>query len=164
VGAVQRLATVVIVGLVALATVLVLYLADENNRISAEEENQREAAIERGTDNFVQLCLQCHGPAGEGILGQDAKFADGSATGRIGLPIGGNTYATQLNQTGSVDGTPWPGASEDGVTYPGGFEGRTEWIRHRITYGKLNPDGTYRIRPSGMDAVARSIRRRLTNW
>ncbi len=144
-GSVQRLATVVIVGFVALATVLVLYLADENNRISAEEENQRDDAIERATANFIGLCVQCHGPAGEGFLGPDAKFADGSATGRIGAPLGGNTYATELNQQGLLNGTPWAGATEDGITFPGGFEGRTEWITHRITYGLLNPDGSYRM-------------------
>ena len=44
-GAVQKLATVVIVGLVALATVLVFYLADESNRIKAEESAQDHDAI-----------------------------------------------------------------------------------------------------------------------
>lgn len=55
-----------IVGLVALSTILVLYLADESNRIKAEEEEQQEAAVERGTANYISLCMSCHGPAGKG--------------------------------------------------------------------------------------------------
>ena len=146
-GAVQRLATVVIIGLVALATILVLYLADENNRIKAEEVQQRDAAIERAIPNFIGLCLPCHGPAGEGASGADAKYADGSSTGRIGGIIGG--VNTTLNQTGvNAQGTPWPGTVANGITYPAGFVGRTEWIRNRITNGLLNPDGrTYRMPP-----------------
>jgi plastocyanin/mono/diheme cytochrome c family protein len=105
VGAVQKLATVVIVGLVALATVLVLYLADEDNRINAEEQAQEHDAIERAIANYISLCLACHGPAGEGYL------TPGEAgTGRIGAPLGGNTFATQLNQQGiQANGTPVAG-------------------------------------------------------
>jgi plastocyanin len=105
VGAVQKLATVVIVGLVATATVLVLYLADENNRIKAEEANQQEAAIERATANYLSLCLPCHGPAGEGntVPGEYAK-------GRLGAPLGGNTAQTLVNQQGiQANGSPVPG-------------------------------------------------------
>jgi plastocyanin len=105
VGAVQKLATVVIVGLVALATVLVLYLADEDNRIEAEEEAQEHAAIERATANYLSLCLSCHGPAGEGYLTPGEM-----GTGRIGAPLGGNTFATKMNQEGlQADGSPVPG-------------------------------------------------------
>jgi plastocyanin/mono/diheme cytochrome c family protein len=99
VGAVQRLATVVIVGLVALSTLLVLYLADESNRIDAREEQLHEDAIERATTNYMSLCLACHGPAGEGSMAGD---------GRIGMPLGG--VNTSLNQQGiKADGTPFPG-------------------------------------------------------
>jgi len=82
VGAVQKLATVVIVGLVGLATLLVVYLADEPNRREAEAEEQEDAAIERGIDTFVANCVQCHGPGGEGSSAGD---------GRVGLPLGGDT-------------------------------------------------------------------------
>jgi len=85
----------VIVGLVALSTILVLYLADENNRIDTVAHEQDEAAIERAQQNFISLCLPCHGPAGEGS-------AEG--TGRIGLPLN-----TTQNRTGINDqGTPYP--------------------------------------------------------
>lgn len=131
-GAVQRLATVVIIGLVALATVLVLYLADESNRIEHEQDEQEAAAIERGTANFLSHCLQCHGPAGEGLLAPGEQ-----GTGRIGLPIGGDTYATQLNQQGlNADGSVW--SDPDFGT---GLEGRAEYIRNRIANGRVNSQG-----------------------
>ena len=84
-GAVQKLATVVIVGLTALAVLLVLSLADEPNRRNAEAEEQEHVAIERGIDTYITYCLACHGPAGEGTEGGE---------GWIGKPIGGNTSAT----------------------------------------------------------------------
>jgi plastocyanin/mono/diheme cytochrome c family protein len=122
VGAVQKLATVVIVGLVALATVLVLYLADEDNRINAEEKSQEHDAIERAMNNYVSLCLRCHGPAGEGLMAPGE-----SGTGRIGLPLGGNTYATGLNQEGiQANGTP----------YPGGVSARATEISETIHNGR----------------------------
>jgi heme/copper-type cytochrome/quinol oxidase subunit 2 len=78
VGAVQKLATVVIVGLVGLATLLVVYLADEPNRRAAEAQEQQEVAVERAIDTYIQNCLVCHGPAGEGLFAGD---------GRIGFPL-----------------------------------------------------------------------------
>jgi plastocyanin len=123
VGAVQKLATVVIVGLVALATVLVLYLADEDNRIDAEEQAQEHDAIERAIANYISLCLRCHGPAGEGYL------APGEAgTGRIGAPLGGDTFATRLNQEGiQANGTP----------YAGGVTARATAIADTIHNGRV---------------------------
>ena len=127
-GAVQRLATVVIIGLVALATVLVLYLADESNRIEHEQSEQEEAAIERGRNNYLTLCLQCHGPAGEGY---DA--AGEAGTGRIGAPIGGTTDASKLNQQGlNPDDTPYSNAD-----FGSGLEGRANYIRNRIINGQV---------------------------
>ena len=131
-GAVQRLATVVIVGLVSLATVLVLYLADESNRIEHEQAEQQEAAIERGTRNYIANCLQCHGPAGEGLLAPGEQ-----GTGRIGLPIGGETYATALNQQGlNADGSLWSDPD-----FGSGTEGRAEYIHNRIANGQVNSEG-----------------------
>jgi len=86
VGAVQKLATVVIVGLVALSTLLVVYLADENNRMSAEVQEKDEVAVERGIKTFIANCMVCHGPAGEGYSEPGAE-----GTGRIGAPLGGDT-------------------------------------------------------------------------
>ena len=80
-GAVQKLATVVIVGMVALATLLVIYLADEPNRMAAETVEKEEVAVERGTSTFLQNCVVCHGPAGEGYSEPGAE-----GTGRIGMP------------------------------------------------------------------------------
>lgn len=65
-GAVQKLATVVIIGLVAMATIVTVYLADEPNRRGGAEARDSHLAIERGTDLYIQYCLQCHGPAGLG--------------------------------------------------------------------------------------------------
>jgi uncharacterized cupredoxin-like copper-binding protein/mono/diheme cytochrome c family protein len=89
---------VVIVGLVAVATLLVVYFADENNRMAAETVEKEDVAIERGINTFIQNCVVCHGPAGEGFSEPGAK-----GTGRIGMPLGGNTElgrkATELNQS-----------------------------------------------------------------
>jgi nitrite reductase (NO-forming) len=107
---------VVIIGLVALSTVLFLYLADESNRQDAEVKEQDDASIERGMDNYLQYCLPCHGPAGEG-------YEEG--TGRIGAPLGGSN--TSLNQEGVyANGTP----------YPGGFSARTALINKTIHEGR----------------------------
>jgi uncharacterized cupredoxin-like copper-binding protein/mono/diheme cytochrome c family protein len=98
VGAVQKLATVVIVGMVALATLLVIYLADEPSRMAAEAVEQEDVAIERGMSTFLQNCVVCHGPAGEGYSEPGAE-----GTGRIGMPLGGDTElgraARELNQS-----------------------------------------------------------------
>ena len=97
-GAVQKLATVVIVGLVALSTLLVVYLADENNRMSAEVQEKDEVAVERGIQTYINNCMVCHGPAGEGYSEPGAE-----GTGRIGAPLGGDTElgraAQERNQT-----------------------------------------------------------------
>ena len=97
-GAVQKLATVVIVGLVALSALLVVYLADEPNRMAAEVVEKDEFAIENGINTFAQNCVVCHGPAGEGYSEPGAE-----GTGRIGAPLGGDTElgraATELNQS-----------------------------------------------------------------
>lgn len=77
-GAVQKLATMVVVGLTALATLLVVYVANEPNRTEAEVEEQTDVAIERGIQTYIQQCVQCHGPGGAGLFGTD---------GRIGLPL-----------------------------------------------------------------------------
>jgi plastocyanin len=71
---------------------------------------------------YVQYCLVCHGPAGEGFMEPGAQ-----GTGRIGMPLGGNTYATKLNQEGiQADGTP----------VAGGLEAREELIRETLYEGR----------------------------
>lgn len=73
-GAVQKLATVVIIGLVALATVLTVYIAREPDRRGEETTEQEDIAIERGTALYIQYCLTCHGPAGLGAAGRDGRI------------------------------------------------------------------------------------------
>lgn len=74
-GAVQKLATVVMIGLVALATVFLVYAANEPNRRDTQVTRQDDLAIERGTELFITYCLQCHAPDGTGYM---------EGTGRIG--------------------------------------------------------------------------------
>lgn len=73
-GSVQKLATVVIIGLVAFATLLVIYLANENHRQSAEAADQNKLSIERATTLYVTYCLQCHGPSGWGAAANDGRI------------------------------------------------------------------------------------------
>src|SRR5215207_463025 len=84
--------------MVALATLLVIYLADEPNRMAAEVVEKEDVAIERGINTFLQNCVVCHGPAGEGYSEPGAE-----GTGRIGMPLGGDTElgraARERNQT-----------------------------------------------------------------
>ncbi len=90
-GAVQKLATVVMVGLVALATVLTVYIAREPDRRDSELTEQEEIAIERGTDLYIQYCLQCHGPAGLGnaeVANEDpARLGPALNQDGAGIPV-----------------------------------------------------------------------------
>lgn len=87
-GAVQRLATMVIVGLVALATVLVVYLAADGGRRDSEAADQAHLLIERGTDLYITYCLQCHGPAGLGVAGQEEPRRVGGVLNQDVYPEG----------------------------------------------------------------------------
>lgn len=80
-GASQREATVVAIGLVIVATLTVVYLFNEPSRRDRAEEDKTEESATRGAALFAQYCVQCHGE-------------DGKATGRIGLPLN-----TPQNQT-----------------------------------------------------------------
>ncbi len=128
-GSVQRMATVVIVALVTLSTILFLYLGDEDNRIKTEAADQQAVAIERGRETFISLCLPCHGPAGEGYTEPGV-----AGTGRIGAALGG--INTSLNQQG---------INSQGTPIAGGVAARTEVISDTIHNGLKNPDGTYRM-------------------
>lgn len=65
-GASQRLAAVVALGLVVIATFLVVYLVNEPNRRAEAAAYMHETSIERGTRLYVQYCITCHGPEGKG--------------------------------------------------------------------------------------------------
>jgi uncharacterized cupredoxin-like copper-binding protein/mono/diheme cytochrome c family protein len=66
--------------------------------MAAETIEKQEFAIENGMDIYLQNCVVCHGPAGEGYSEPGAE-----GTGRIGAPLGGDTElgraATELNQS-----------------------------------------------------------------
>ena len=119
-GAVQKLATVVIIGLVALATVLTVYIAREPDRRDEELTEQEQVAITRGTQLYITFCLQCHGPAGLGAAG-------GEENPRIGPP---------LNQIGA-------GVPEEDLFYqsedPVQQQLAENLIRFRVTYGAPGP-------------------------
>ncbi len=85
VGSVQKLATVVIIGLVGFATLLIVYLADETFRQNSRAATQHELSIERGTELYITYCLQCHGPLGHGATAND---------GRIGAALNAERYLT----------------------------------------------------------------------
>jgi mono/diheme cytochrome c family protein len=81
VGASQREATVVAIGLVIVATLAVVYLFNEPNRRDTAAADKIEESAHRGIELYAQYCVQCHGE-------------DGLATGRIGVPLN-----TEQNQT-----------------------------------------------------------------
>lgn len=110
-GAVQKLATVVIIGMVGFATLLIIYLADEPNRHASSAATQQELAIERGTELYITYCLQCHAPDGLGLEGPEGDA-------RIGARLN-----TEENQ------------SSDPVV----SQQRAEFIRYRIVNG-VPPD------------------------
>lgn len=116
-GAVQKLATVVIIGLVAMATVLVVYLADEPVRRDSETTEQEALALERGTQLYITYCLQCHGPSGYGAQGSEEPR-------RVGA---------RLNQDRAMDTSTTPLFQSDDPV----MQQRAEaYIRYSIVYGK----------------------------
>jgi plastocyanin/mono/diheme cytochrome c family protein len=126
------------VGLVALATVLTVYIAREPDRRDSETTEQEEIAIERGTDLYIQYCLQCHAPDGTGRAETNADSESGT-TGRIGAP---------LNQDGA-------GIPEDQrvVNFqsdnPADQQVAEDWLHFRINYGvPAEPYNTEKIMPA----------------
>lgn len=73
-GSEQREATVVALGLVLVATVIMVYLFNEPNRRATAEEQKIEESARRGVEHYISFCLECHGE-------------DGMATGRQGIPL-----------------------------------------------------------------------------
>jgi plastocyanin/mono/diheme cytochrome c family protein len=139
----------VVLGLVGLASVLILYVADEPNRLDTQAEEQIHDAVERGTLTYLSQCIACHGPAGEGYTAPGE-----SGTGRIGAPIGGDTPNRLLNQTGIVQtgpnaGKPWSDPANP--QYGSGLEGRANFIRYRIHNGMRTSDGSYLMPAFGQE-------------
>jgi plastocyanin/mono/diheme cytochrome c family protein len=122
----------VIIGLVALATVLVVYLADEPSRRGGETTEQDALALERGTSLFITYCLQCHGPAGLGRDGQEDPA-------RIGAP---------LNQEHLIGTDQEPSVlfqSDDPVQQ----DLAERYIRYMVTYGiPQDPRQTAKLMPA----------------
>lgn len=135
-GAVQKLATVVIIGLVALATVLVVYLADEPTRRDSETTEQEALAIERGTSLYITYCLQCHGPMGYGAAQADEEPRRAGA---------------RLNQDRNMDTSTIPLFQSDDPV----MQQRAEaYIRYSIIYGK--PSGPH-LQPKTMPAFGQDL-------
>lgn len=131
-GAVQKLATVVIIGLVALATVLTVYIAREPARRDSEADEQEEVAIVRGTDLYITYCLQCHGPAGLGSLGNEDPARIGAALNQDGAGIPEDSRNVNFQ-------------SDDPVAQ----QAAEEWIRYRIEYGiPSEPIETEKLMPA----------------
>lgn len=131
-GAVQKLATVVIVGLVALATVLVVYLADEPTRRGDETTEQHDLSLERGTALYITYCLQCHGPSGYGST-------SGEDPARIGAPL--NQSAMQLDTSKE---TTVVFQSDDPVQQ----DKAEAYIRYSIMYGKPSDPRVTKVMPA----------------
>jgi mono/diheme cytochrome c family protein len=84
----QREATVVAIGLVIIATLVVIYLFNEPHRRNVMASDKVTESADRGVVLFAQYCVPCHGP-------------DGKATGRIGIPL--NTAQNQEKDTAKWD-------------------------------------------------------------
>jgi plastocyanin/mono/diheme cytochrome c family protein len=113
-----------------MATVLVVYLADEPNRRDGETTEQEALALERGTELYITYCLQCHGPAGLGSQGQEDPP-------RIGA---------RLNQDPNMDTTTTPLFQSDDPVMQ---ERAENYIRYSIEYGKpSDPRQTEKLMPA----------------
>lgn len=119
-GAVQKLATVVIIGLVAMATVLVVYLADEPSRRGGETSEQDALALERGTELYITYCLQCHGPSGYGAAGNEEPR-------RVGAVLNQSIAPPDLSNPASV-----VFQSDDPVQQ----DRAADYIEYSLLYGK----------------------------
>ena len=137
-GAVQKLATVVMVGLVALATVLTVYIAREPDRRDSETTEQEEIAIERGTALYIQYCLQCHAPDGTGRAEVDPNNESGT-TGRIGAPL--NQDGAGIPEEDRIVNYQSDNAADQEVA--------EDWLHFRITYGvPAEPYNSEKIMPA----------------
>ncbi|HYJ12130.1 MAG TPA: c-type cytochrome [Thermomicrobiales bacterium] len=137
-GAVQKLATVVIIGLVAMATVLVVVLADEPVRRDSETTEQEALALERGTSLYITYCLQCHGPSGYGAAGDEDPH-------RVGARLNQDPNALDLENPQTI-----VFQSDDPV-----MQQRAEaYIRYSIIYGKPSDP---RLSPKVMPAFGQDL-------
>ena len=133
-GAVQKLATVVIIGLVAMATVLVVYLADEPSRRGGESTEQEALALERGTELFITYCLQCHGPNGYGAANE------GEEPRRVGAVLNQSISPPDLSTPTNV-----LFQSDDPVQQ----DRAEDYIRYSLLYGKpSDPRQTTKVMPA----------------
>ena len=79
-GSSQREATIVAIGLVIVATLVVVYMFNEPHRRDVASADKKTESVDRGVALFNQYCVPCHGP-------------DGKAEGRQGIPL--NTEQNQ---------------------------------------------------------------------
>ncbi len=63
-GAERRIATIVALGLVVIATIVLVYVFNEKNRRDTEASSQVDVSVERAASIFAANCVVCHGPDG----------------------------------------------------------------------------------------------------
>ncbi len=122
-GAVRKLALVVVIGLIAVSTAIMVYTAAEPNRRADETSEQESVSIERGTQLYITYCLRCHGPAGLGSLETDAN---GESMGRVGAPLNQSTMTEE-----QIAGRNATFQSDDPVSQTIA----QDYVRFRIMYG-----------------------------
>src|SRR5699024_6652954 len=138
----RRLATVVIIGLVAISTTMGVYLAAEPDRRADETETQDVVAIQRGTDLYATYCLQCHGPAGVGVAGQDNRL--GGILNQEAV-YGNDDQLQEMLADPDDNSIPAVFQAGDPVLQSAG----DDWLRYRITYGvPAEPDVTGKVMPA----------------
>lgn len=103
-----------------MATVLVVYLADEPSRRGGESTEQEALALERGTELYITYCLQCHGPSGYGAAGNEEPS-------RVGAVLNQSIRPPDLSTPTNVQFQ-----SDDPVQQ----DRAEEYIRYSIIYGK----------------------------
>ncbi len=116
-----------------MATVLVVYLADEPSRRGGESTEQEALALERGTELYITYCLQCHGPNGYGAAGNEEPS-------RVGAVLNQSIRPPDLSTPTSVQFQ-----SDDPVQQ----DRAEDYIRYSLLYGKPpDPRESNKIMPA----------------
>lgn len=131
-GSAQREATFVAVGLVIVATLVLVYMFNEPNRRETAAQEKVQDSIDRATGMYLQYCLSCHGPdglAGDGRRGVPLNTAQNQTTD----PALGPERETIIRNTitrGRGEIMPAWGQSDGGPLNPQQVEDLVILIRH----------------------------------